>query len=760
MRARSVRVATTIAAIVVSVTTGVAISTAASAAAADEAANAVTRTAASPRADAAQRLAVRRNVAQLRAGITTLAAEATRLDDVNAVKKLQRAYGYYIDKGFWGEAAALFADDATFESGVDGVYAGRARIRARLMLAGGGNPGPGLPYGQIYHRMQLQPLIDIAPDGRTAWGRWREIALLGHFHHDAEWGGGVYENEYVKQDGVWKILKLHYYPNFVAPYDTGWAKLAPVEGDWKSAAGRALPADRPPTARYQPFPAAFTPPFHYRNPVTGASRADRAYSREAAALEAAARRLGSAGSAGSAGPAGASGRPEVREAQKEVQALAQLAARAARDLALLESQRQIENLQAAYGYYIDKGLWNEADALFSRNATYEYGQQGVYVGRAHIRKALGLMGPSGLESGQLNDYPMLQPIVEVAPDNRTARARWRSDVMLAKDGKGEWGEGEYDNEYVNDHGVWKIAKLHFYVTFFARYDEGWGPGDIPLQGPSAAVPPDRPPTEVYRSLPGVYTPPYPYPNPVTGAVPSIEQDVHGPSSLPASLLEVEASADRLAHRVELLRDHAQIDRVQRAYGYYVDKAQWPQIAALFAPGGTYEIGGRGIFIGPKRVLEYLVTGLGPIGMSTREGEILNHQQFQGIVDVAPDGKTAKGRWTAFIMGGTAKGSGIWGDALYENTYVKDHGVWKFAHVRAAFNMYAPYKGGWRDGAVPNTRPDSFAPPPDLPPSHVYLTYPSFYVLPFHYVNPVTGEPAPPPNPAAGGVAPMQLYAPR
>lgn len=704
--------------------------------------------------------AQRKDVAALKTAITTLAAEATRLDDVNAVKKLQRAYGYYIDKGFWGDAAALFADDATFESGVDGVYIGKARIRARLMLAGGGNPGPGLPYGEIYHRMQLQPVIDIAPDGKTAWGRWREIALLGHFHHDAEWGSGVYENEYVKQDGVWKILKLHYYPNFVAPYDTGWAKLAPVSGDWKSATGKALPADRPPTVRYQPFPAVFTPPFHYRNPVTGASATDRAYSREAVALGAVARRLGSArlGESTSAGSAGASGRSRARAAQQEVRALAQLTARAAHQLALLESQQHIEKLQAAYGYYIDKGLWSEAASLFSRHATYEYGQQGVYVGRAHIRKALGLMGPRGLESGQLNDYPMLQPIVEVAPDNHTARARWRSDVMLAKDGKGEWGEGEYNNEYVNDHGVWKIAKLHFYVTFFARYDEGWGPGDIPMQGPSAAVPPDRPPTEVYRSLPGVYTPAYPYANPVTGAVPSIEQDVHGPASLPASLLEVEASADRLAHRVELLSDHAQIDRMQRAYGYYVDKAQWPDIAALFAPDGTYEIGGRGIFIGPKRVLEYLVTGLGPIGMSTREGVVINHQQFQGIVDVAPDGKTAKGRWTAFIMGGTPKGPGIWGDALYENRYVKDHGVWKFAHVRAAFNMYALYKGGWRTNAVPNTRPDSFPPPPDLPPSDVYLTYPSFYVLPFHYLNPVTGRSPPPVNPAAGGVAPMSRYA--
>ena len=46
---------------------------------------------------------------------------------------------------------------------------------------------------------------------------------------------------------------------------------------------------------------------------------------------------------------------------------------------------------------------------------------------------------------------------------------------------------------------------------------------------------------------------------------------------------------------------------------------------------------------------------------------------------------------------------------------------------------------------------------DRPPTVVLLTYPSFYVAPYHYPNPVTGRPMPPPNPAAGGMAPMKDY---
>ncbi|HTX24499.1 MAG TPA: nuclear transport factor 2 family protein [Steroidobacteraceae bacterium] len=666
-------------------------------------------------------------LAALTSAVSALETRAQSLADVNAIAKLQRAYGYYLSKGYWDEAADLFADDATFESGVDGVYVGKAHIRERLVREGGGSPGPGLPYGQLNERLQLQPVIHVSVDGRRAWGRWRELALLGQFHQRAAWGSGVYENEYAKQDGIWRIVRLHYYPNFVAPYEGGWAHLKPVRGEWITDTGKALPADRPPTVRYQPFPAVFTPPFDYgpQSRVSLAVDADTTtWVRRA--LD--------------------GGDPEVRALASELQ-------RAAQDLARLRSREAISNLQAELGYDIDKGLWSQAAALFTRDGTYEYGQQGVYVGQAHVRTALSLMGPEGLEPGQLNDYPMLQPIIDVAADNRTAKARWRSDVMLSRDGAGEWGGGVYENEYANEGGTWRIRKLHFYVTFFAAYDRGWASGSVPLEAPSRMHPPDRPPSAVYASFPGIYLVPYHYPNPVTGAAPSIEQPVHGLELTP-ELAALERRVNALGHRVELLKDQAQIEKLQRAYGYYVDKAQWPEIARLFAANGTYEIGGRGVFVGPARVLEYLVTGLGPIGIATRAGQILDHQQFEGIVDVAPDGRTARGRWLALVMGGSNKSSALWGDATYENTYVKENGVWKAASFRAPFTMYCMYRGGWKDSSVPNTRPDSFAPPPDLPPSTVYLTYPSYYVAPFHYPNPVTGHEAPPPDPAAGGTAPM------
>jgi hypothetical protein len=651
--------------------------------------------------------------------IATLSSQVLRLEDANAVRKLQRAYGYYIDKGYWDEATDLFADDATLETGVDGVYVGKARIHALLIRQGGGHPGPGLPYGQFNHHMQLQPVVHVSADGLSAQGRWRELALLGQFQEYAAWGDGIAENEYVKEGGVWKIRKIHFYPNFVAPYHGGWVALKPASGDWKSDIAKLFAADQPPTVTYKPYPDLFVPPFHYTSPLT-----------ETIPVSSAA--------------------PDAK--LDDLSKIRAAIATYRDEVDLLRSHEALEALQAAYGYYFDKGLWWEAAALFSERATFEFGQRGVYVGRAQILKAMGaLFGPQGLRPGQLNNYMMLQPIIDVAPDNRAAKARWRSDVELAADGKGQWGEGEYENEYVNEGGSWKIAKLHYYVTVIADYDKGWHDGPIPMAGPSRTLPPDRPPSEVYGSLPEVYLPAYHYRNPVTGEPPVSHASTEALSSSAASgLTQTFKDVQALGERIVRLQDHNAIEKVQRAYGYYVDKAQWPDVADLYQENGTLEIGGRGVFLGKKRVLEYLIKGLGPVG--PHRGQIINHQQFQGIVDLAPDGRTGRGRWTAFVMG-----TGGWGDCTYENEYVKEDGIWKIAKLHASFNMYTGYKEGWEFAATPNTRPDSFPPPPDLPPTTIYLTYPSFFVEPYHYPNPVTGRPMPRPNPAAGGLAPMEAY---
>jgi len=200
--------------------------------------------------------------------IGALTVRVAKLEGVRSIKNLQRAFGYYVDRGLWGEAADLFADDGTVEIGLDGVYVGKARIREYLKRLHGGQEG--LVYGQLNEWVTLQPAIAMGADGRSATGRWRDLGMLGQYKKHAEWRDAIYENRYEKgADGIWRIKALHLYVNFVAPYDKGWARLKGGDGLARSQASVDFPPDRPPTVAYKPFPNTFVPPFQAPNPVTG-----------------------------------------------------------------------------------------------------------------------------------------------------------------------------------------------------------------------------------------------------------------------------------------------------------------------------------------------------------------------------------------------------------------------------------------------------------------------------------------------------------
>lgn len=426
-------------------------------------------------------------VAALQQRLAWLDEETTRVEAIVAIQRLQRAFGYYLDKGYFGEAAKLFTESGRVQYGVDGVYVGQERIRELFTRHGMGsmNAGPGLPFGRFNMHMLLQPMITVAEDGATAQGRWRDWSMLGEYQVEIFWGDAVLENDYVLEDGVWKIAAMRYYTNFVAPYEGGWAALDPVRGDWVTEVGKAFAPDEPAPVRYQPFPAVYVPPYHYEQDTTAIQ---------------------------SAMPPAPEARPNDALGRLEV-----MADREALKLARVSSLRAIENLQAMYGYYVDKGRWEDAANLFTEDGSWEFGQSGVYDGRDSVERGLELMGPEGLARGQLNNYPMLQPIITVAKDNLTAYGRWRSDVMLAEGGEGRWGGGVYENEYVNDNGTWKISKQHYWVTFWADYDLGFSArGAIPMEPPSASNPPDRPPSVEYEALPNTYIVPFHFDHPVTG----------------------------------------------------------------------------------------------------------------------------------------------------------------------------------------------------------------------------------------------------
>jgi hypothetical protein len=159
--------------------------------------------------------------------LNRLEADVRAAEDVQAIKKLQRAYGFYLDKGMWEDLAAFFTDDAVANYPA-GVFVGHESIRRHLFMnVGAGKMGQvGLGDNRLYDHMNIQPVIHLGPDGKTAKGRWRAFAMFGSLGGSATWAEGVYELQYRKERGVWKISKLEYYSGFGAPYATGWGAAA------------------------------------------------------------------------------------------------------------------------------------------------------------------------------------------------------------------------------------------------------------------------------------------------------------------------------------------------------------------------------------------------------------------------------------------------------------------------------------------------------------------------------------------------------
>lgn len=220
------------------------------------------------------------DIAALEARIAALEAELGVQQDIEAIRKLQYTYGYFIDKSQYNEVVDLFADDGEVWF-LGGIYKGKAGVR-RLYIERfqtqftQGHNGP--RYGWLLDHPQLQMVIDVAPDRRTATVRGRSMMQAG-LHETAEgqqrawWEGGIYDNRYVRDDGVWKIARLGYFPFWHGSFAEGWAKteidFIPMATKDQLYPGDPLGPDAliEPTPRL--WPATDTVPFPYPHPVTG-----------------------------------------------------------------------------------------------------------------------------------------------------------------------------------------------------------------------------------------------------------------------------------------------------------------------------------------------------------------------------------------------------------------------------------------------------------------------------------------------------------
>jgi hypothetical protein len=339
-----------------------------------------------------------------------------QLRDETEVLNLQHSYGYYFDQKRWEAVANLFASDGTMELGLRGVYAGRDRIRRALTVIGGER----LAEDEVSDHLQLDTVVHIAPDGKTAKARGVELSVSGAKGRGAQWEEGIFENEYIKQGGIWKFRSVHYYPRVITDYELGWAKDAKPA----PSTNAGMPPDRPPTEAYGTYPKMYYPRFHYRNPVTGLPVQY---------------------------PAGITATAEIPDSQQSSSDLIDLPGppRNAKEFTerLSELERQIhssiaydaaENLISAHGYYLDDSRNDGLQALFSDTTDRRSPGNAETVNAPTIHQTV-------------------QPVIQVAPDGKSATIRARLLKVGGKDG--ELAGGTYEGRVILRDATWKLQSL-------------------------------------------------------------------------------------------------------------------------------------------------------------------------------------------------------------------------------------------------------------------------------------------------------------
>lgn len=458
--------------------------------------------------------------------------------------------------------------------------------------------------------------------------------------------------------------------------------------------------------------------------------------------------------------------PAIGAAPRTRASLAQLQTRIDR----LNDEDRIRSLQSAYGFYQDRKMWDDVVDLFADDGVVEIGGQGIWKGKAGVRRWLQTMGPAGLSHGQLNDRVQFDTTVKIAPGGNEAWARGIELGMLgeADQEKGWWEVAAFANRFVRENGVWKLRELRRYPLMKTDVFQGWGKSRIVDPTPGGELAPDAELPAAEQAPADLALPAFLSPNPVTGrpvtaagsarlvATRPLTGAIAAASPKPATLAEA---------RRRLARSTAWdgIQNVSSAYGYFLDDSMPQGFGGVIATKGFKMSPFSGFYITRERVLKARVSGEPP---TTRPG-ISYHWLVQPVVQISDDGRSAKGRFRLFQprtgkdvgKAGAFYGASFWG-GMYHDRYVLEDGVWRIWELTLDEPYISPV--AWTDGVWAKSKdPDPNLPkrtfkggnfPPDVPLTELgkreehfaggsgnTLQWPSIMPMWFSYTNPVTGR---------------------
>lgn len=143
-----------------------------------------------------------KRITNIEDNVKELMRKIIALEDLEKIKQLQYRYLNGINNIAWGEVLDCFTEDAVVEIGRFGRLEGKAQFRSLFEKE--------LPKRHVGKEgnFEVHPIIML--NGDKAQGTW----LMYVLHADPEsweprpWSQGIYDMEYTKVEGEWKISHL------------------------------------------------------------------------------------------------------------------------------------------------------------------------------------------------------------------------------------------------------------------------------------------------------------------------------------------------------------------------------------------------------------------------------------------------------------------------------------------------------------------------------------------------------------------------
>jgi len=185
----------------------------------------------------------------------------------------------------------------------------------------------------------------------------------------------------------------------------------------------------------------------------------------------------------------------------------------------------------------------------------------------------------------------------------------------------------------------------------------------------------------------------------------------------------------LEERIQRLEDIHEIQNLMGRYEYLHTAGLHEETAELFAkktPGVKADLPGWGVYEGAEGIQRIYVR-VHKYMEGDRIGQMYMHPLTTPVIEVAGDGKTAKGVWISpghETAPDKDKLKAYWSWCKYGVDFVKEDGKWKFWHVQVYGIFYASYEKSWVEApeAPSAAMPDELK--GDRPNPHLWMYSPT------------------------------------